>query len=203
LLRCDSYPRFVSRTARRTDANAALFDVAGKLLASEGPHALSVRRIAEVAGTSTQAVYTQFGGKAGLADALYQEGYRRLAQLLAQMEPADDPVQAVRDLGEVYRASAFANPHLYDVMTARPIPEYEPTEEARRVAFDTFRPLLRALTFAVDKQILSGDPHAIAQQLWAAGHGLVSLTIHGHITEVDCRMLYASTVESILEHYRS
>ena len=56
--------------------------VADELLDTEGPDALSLRRIADLADTSTQAVYTQFGGKPGLADAMYRSGYQRLADEL-------------------------------------------------------------------------------------------------------------------------
>ena len=58
-------------TGTRAGAPAAsggahsVFSAAEHLLHADGPHALSVRHIAELAGTSTQAVYTEFGGKAG------------------------------------------------------------------------------------------------------------------------------------------
>lgn len=59
-----------------------LVSVAEQLLDEAGPHALSLRRIAEAAETSTQAVYTEFGGKQGLADVLFRAGFERLASHL-------------------------------------------------------------------------------------------------------------------------
>ena len=56
----------------------ALLDAASRLLVEEGPQALSMRRVAAAAGCSTTVLYTLFGGKEGLADALYREGFARL-----------------------------------------------------------------------------------------------------------------------------
>ncbi|WP_238598152.1 TetR/AcrR family transcriptional regulator [Saccharothrix sp. ALI-22-I] len=50
----------VEVSPRRSDprARTALIDIAARLLAAEGPQALSTRRIAADAGSSTMAVYT-------------------------------------------------------------------------------------------------------------------------------------------------
>ena len=59
-----------------TDARRRqVVEAAARVLAEDGPHGLSLRRIAAEAGASTQIVYTLFGGKPGLADALYGEGF--------------------------------------------------------------------------------------------------------------------------------
>ena len=44
----------------------------------EGPGALTVRRIAAAAGMSTMNVYSRFGGKDGVLDELFVDGFRRL-----------------------------------------------------------------------------------------------------------------------------
>ena len=60
------------------DTSAALLAAAHRLLAEDGPEALTVRRIAGEAGMSTMNVYSRFGGKDGVIDELYADGYRRL-----------------------------------------------------------------------------------------------------------------------------
>ena len=60
----------------------ALLDAAGALLHAEGPQALTTRRLADAVGTSTQAIYTLFGGKEGIVRAMYREGFDRLEQCL-------------------------------------------------------------------------------------------------------------------------
>ena len=76
-----------------------VLEAAARLLAEEGPHGLSLRRVAAEAGGSTQIVYTLFGGKPGLADGLYAEGFDRLASAmhaaLAAAPPPGDPERLV------------------------------------------------------------------------------------------------------------
>lgn len=158
--------------------------IADELLAADGPTALSLRRIAELAGTSTQAVYTRFGGKPGLADALYRSGYARLADELASVGPGDDPIDRIRSLAAAYRRVALAHPEHYKLMTGRPIAEYTPPTDSRRFAASTLQPLIDAITDACAAGMLTGDPRTLAERFWAAGHGRVSLELHGLI-EVD------------------
>src|SRR3954467_13282778 len=51
---------------------------ASELLSKEGASGLSVRRIAAAAGCSTMGLYSRFGGKDGVVDELYAEGFVRL-----------------------------------------------------------------------------------------------------------------------------
>ena len=158
--------------------------VADGLLDSEGPDALSLRKIAELADTSTQAVYTQFGGKPGLADAMYRSGYRRLADELDALPDIADPIERMRALALAYRRVALANPEHYKLMTGRPIADYDPPRDSLRFAAATMEPLVDAVRHACATGALDGDPHTVATRLWAAGHGRISLELHG-LVEVD------------------
>src|SRR4051812_15130775 len=60
------------------DVRLALLDAAGELLLAEGAEGMTTRRLAAMAGTTTQAIYTEFGGKEGIARAMYREGFARL-----------------------------------------------------------------------------------------------------------------------------
>ena len=69
-----------------------MLDTARALLESDGPGALSVRRIAAEAGISTMNVYSRFGGKGGVVDELYCEGFGRLHTYAAKHSNCDDPI---------------------------------------------------------------------------------------------------------------
>src|SRR2546430_2455219 len=103
---------------RRTDPTMrpALLEVAARLLAEEGPAALSPRRIAADAGSSTMAVYTYFGGMSGLVREIVHAGFARLEENLTRVHDTDDPVADMAMLGRAYRHTALANPHLYAAM---------------------------------------------------------------------------------------
>ncbi len=168
-----------------SDRSRQLVESASTLLDEQGPHALSLRRLAESVGTSTQAVYTEFGGKPGLADALFRLGYQRLLDELDRVEPPDDPIERIVALGHVYRGVARRHPAHYELMTGRPIAEYEPPDASRSFAASTMQPLVDAVVDAVAAGALVGDPATIALDLWSAGHGYVSLEIGGLVRSDD------------------
>lgn len=155
-----------------------LLDTAGAVLTSEGPDALSLRRLAAAAGTSTSAVYSLFGGKPGVLRALFVEAFTRFGAHLDAVAPSADPAADILALGRAYRASATANPHLYAVMFGSPVPGFEPDPEDWAHAEATFLPLLDAVRRGIAAGVLRDvDPGLIATALWANVHGLVSLEL--------------------------
>jgi AcrR family transcriptional regulator len=169
----------VARPKLHDDAlRTRLLDTAGELLTSEGPAALSLRRLAAAAGTSTSAVYALFGGKPGILRALFIEAFTRFAAHLDTVTPSDDPLADLFALGRAYRATATDNPHLYAVMFGAPVPGFEPDPEDYTHAEATFSPLLNTVRRSVTAGLLrDADPYLIATALWANVHGLVSLEL--------------------------
>src|SRR4051812_15785478 len=62
----------------RDETSTAILEAAGTLLAKEGAEALTVRRIAAAAGCSTMGLYSRFGGKDGVVEHLFIEGFQQL-----------------------------------------------------------------------------------------------------------------------------
>ena len=156
-----------------------LLDEGGRLLAEEGPAALTVRRLAERAGTSPSAVYSLFGDKWGLVEEMFREGFRRFAERIAALKPSDDPVADLIALGAAFRANARANPHLYDLMFGQPFPQFVPGKETGVMAMGTFGTLVAALGRCVDAGLLDGDPLSLATIFYSLIHGLTSLELLG------------------------
>jgi AcrR family transcriptional regulator len=152
-----------------------LLDEAGRLLAEEGPAALTVRRLAGRAGTSASAVYSLFGDKWGLVEEMFREGFRRFADRIAALERTDDPLADLIALGAAFRANARANPHLYDLMFGRPFPQFQPGDEDQVLAMGTFGSLVEALGRCVDAGLLGGDPLGLATIFFSLVHGLTGL----------------------------
>lgn len=160
-----------------------LIDDAAQLLAEEGAAALTLRRLASTSGTSTMAVYTLFGDKPGLLARMFEEGFRRLgAALRTAAEGCEDPLSALAAIGMAYRATALANPHLYDLMFGRPVPGFTPDATAEHSANAAYAPLLEAVERCLASGDLQGsDPARIARFLWAVSHGMVSLELTGKL----------------------
>jgi AcrR family transcriptional regulator len=174
-----------AQAAGKASLRRLLLDTASWVLERHGPEALTMRRIAAEAGCSTSVLYTMFGGKAGIAEELWREGFDRLSAAL-DAAPGDHPLERLAAMGRAYRANALANRSYYAVMFQRPIPGFEPSPEAYEASLTP----LRALAGTVAECIRAGvfraeDPEHIAGVLWAATHGAVSLELAGYEGAVD------------------
>ena len=127
---------------------------------------------------STMNVYSRFGGKDGVVDELYCEGFHRLREYVAKHAKSDDPVENFRAPGVAYRDFALENRTFYSVMFFRPIPGYVPSTAASRVALDGFDELAARMRELMDAgEIVQGDAHKVAASHWATCHGHVGLEI--------------------------
>jgi AcrR family transcriptional regulator len=160
-----------------------LLDTASRLLVAEGPGALTMRRVAGAAGCSTTVLYTMFGGKEGLADALYREGFERLRRRLEAVA-GDNPRARLRAMADAYRANALAERAYYGVMFQQAIPGFRPSAASLAAAGASLEVLALAVRAAMDAGALRpGDPQPVAEVLWAAVHGVVSLELTGHLPD--------------------
>lgn len=122
----------------RNGQRRAILDAALAVLAREGEAGFTVRRIAEEAGCSTTGVYTWFGGKAGLVDAIFVEGFESFDAALEPAYAAGDTIAA----GRGYRRWALANPTHFLVMFGRAVPDVRPGEEALARGLASFHRLV-------------------------------------------------------------
>jgi AcrR family transcriptional regulator len=174
-----------AQSAGRDALRRMLLDTASGLLEQEGPDALTMRRIAAEAGCSTTVLYTMFDNKAGIAEGLWREGFRRLRDALLAAR-GDTPLERLAAVGRAYRDSALANRAYYAVMFQRPIPGFHPSPEAQQESAQALQVLVDAVTACVDAGELGGAaPDHIAAVLWAAAHGAVSLEVAGYEAAVD------------------
>jgi AcrR family transcriptional regulator len=95
---------------------AELLDAAERLVEEEGVGALSVRRAAAAAGTTTRAVYSLYASKEGLVEALGRRTYELLGAGVADAPRTDDPAADLVEAGlSVFRRFAVEHPSLFRV----------------------------------------------------------------------------------------
>ena|SRR5437660_1673242 len=162
----------------------ALVEAAARLLSSEGPSALSARRLAGEIGTSTMAVYTHFSGMDDLRRAVRREGFSRLAGHLDAVRRTADPVADVAALGWAYCFNALANPHLYRaVFLEAPA---DPDDAALGTA--TFSRLVAAIGRCIESgRFAPADPGSLAVQLWTGTHGMIVAAMAGLFSPDEVR----------------
>lgn len=156
-----------------------LLDLAAATVSAEGVQALSVRKLAAAADTSTAAVYSLFGGKPSLVRALYEKAFQALGAGQVAVGESGDPLEDIVRLGLAYRRTAVDDPNGYRVMFSDEVRPADVGRKASRAAGRTFEPLLDAVRRGVKAGRLPGHPKpgAIALALWANVHGLVSLEL--------------------------
>lgn len=176
----------VVSTGKRASADVRrlLLDEAARVLAEQGPAALSARRLVQAVGASTMAVYTHFGSMPGLVREVIREGFARFHARALAVEEGDDPVVELAGLCRVYQEFARAEPAVYTVMLGgSAIAGFTLTEEDRRTgAFmlrmprDAIRRCAGAGRFRVD-----ADADLLVRQLFSSMHGLAQLSRGGYV----------------------
>ncbi len=161
-----------------TAVEDGLLTAAEEILVNEGPGALTVRKVAACAGVAPMGVYNRFQGKAGLLEALFVRGFHDLTASVGAATGADARAR-LRDAGMRYRRFALAHPEHYRLMFERKH-EVEPGPAAQQRAHASFDQLVQMVAAARTLQPLGlGSDVEVAQQLWGALHGAVSLELLG------------------------
>lgn len=184
------------RGAEQTSPRDAILQAALRLLREHGASGLNLRTITSEAGCSTTGVYTWFGGKDGLVEAIYVDGFTRFGEALRQStvtEPDPHHAPALAGLilqAKAYRGWALANPTHYQVMFGGLVPNFVPSPEATTISLETFIMLSDQVAASQAEGSLSpGDAAEIAKHLWASIHGYVSLEFV--MSQVDSHELTA------------
>ena len=163
-------PRHYDEALRRR-----LIDECSHVISARGTEGVSLRDLAARAHTTTAAVYTLFGSRSALLQAVTDEAFARFAQYLDEVGPSADPRQDLLDLGLAYRRSAMADPHFYRVMFSSPGGSSEHSDSLTEPTFDTLRRAVARVLPAADAERTELE----ALRLWAMVHGLVSLELSG------------------------
>ena len=179
-----------------------MLDAATQLLTDEGPSALTVRRVADAVNCSTTLLYSLFGGKDGLANELYLEGFERLKQEFSA-DPANAQatgLQRLRALARAYHQYAKRNPSYYMVMFGDAIAGFVPPLESRKRAWESLAVMIEAFDACMEQgELPKSNPTAAARLLWAAMHGAVSLELKGYYLKTErADELFNAAVQAVL-----
>jgi len=138
----------------------ALLEAAERIVAERGPAGLSVRAVADAAGTSTRAVYSLFGSKDGLlVEALARDAFEFLYAEIDQLEETDDPAADLIDVGVlVFRRLVREHPALYRIAFQRVVPGLEASPELTATRQRAWSQLVGKLERLERAGLLGGKP---------------------------------------------
>jgi AcrR family transcriptional regulator len=179
--------RKVRERARRERLIVA---AARELAEADGWDAVTTRRLAERIEYSQPVLYSHFAGKDAIVAAVALEGFAELAAVLSASRAAD-PTAAVAAVARGYLGFADANPALYDAMfnlrTDLPFGRAD-TPQPLRAGFAAIQDVLAPLA-------AGRDPAMLAELMWSALHGIVTLGRGGRLPPEYAEQRIAALVD--------
>ena len=155
-----------------------LLTIAVELLAEDGVHALSMRKMAQRAGVSHNAPYMHFRDKDAVLAAIAEEGFILLAiEVESAIAKADKSArQQLIAASETYVRFALDRADRLQVMF-RPI-EVEKYPKLLEVSQASLNRLFEIVKAGQEKgELRSGNPHEMTKAIWTMVHGIAALSI--------------------------
>lgn len=166
-----------------------ILSIARRILAEEGPDALSVRRIAGEMEYSAASLYHYFKDKDSILHCLLMEGYQRILASIRKPErglPADETIKASM---KYYITGVLEWPAEYRALMLSSKPEILSVTAVLGEDVCEIRESFRMFASAIEEGIASGifapcDPVLTAQALWCSMFGLATrLIIEGAVSD--------------------
>jgi AcrR family transcriptional regulator len=178
-----------------------LLAAAGRLSAEEGWAAVSVRRVAAEAGTTTRAVYSLFGSRSGLEEELHAALFERLLELMRATPRTDDPREDLLALRHAYRRWATERPERYAALmhfigSHGAAGSLEGRTAARAASAELRAAIVRCAEAGL---VAAADVDELALHWRAVGHGLAEFEIHGVLRDPDGS--WRSVLSALLDGY--
>lgn len=160
------------RSKVRADARRAILDAAESLLAEASYEAFSIRKLTERCGYSAPTIYHYFGDKLGLVDAVLEEHYTRLLELIRHVALRPDPLDTIRARAKAFVQFGVENPTHYRILTSQRGPSAKPLKAAEESRGELEQPWRQL----IDQGRLPPEHIDLAQKsFFALLHGLISL----------------------------
>ena len=182
---------------------AALLAAAERIVEDDGPEALSVRRVANDAGTTTRAVYSLFGSRGGLLAALGVQALEFLSAGLDALPLTEDPAADLVEAGFIFRRLALERSALYSLGVLRDLPELPPWQTVCDAADAAFAVLVQRVARLEDAGLL-GERTVIEAtlQYHALCEGLAAVERRGTRTPFDAERLWRAGLGALIEGFR-
>ena len=197
-----SLASFERREAERADTRAKILEAARAMFVQQGYEATTMRGIADAIAYTPTALYHHFANKQALVAELCRMDFDGLARHFTACNLIADPLERIRQIGLLYLQFAVQYPNHYQFMFMTALPDnvdYH-TENAGNPERDAYALLVLSCRQAIDQDRVRPefkDPDELAQILWAALHGLISLRITKHDPWVPWRDLEHSARHAI------
>ncbi len=161
------------RARERAARRRLIITTARQLAEAEGWDVVTTRRLSAEIEYSQPVLYAHFANMDQLAQAVAIDGFGELAETLHTARTgAATTTDALRELARAYVDFARQNPALYDAMFTRSTTLHFAAEDTPPELEAAFTELRNVVTALAEHQ----DADTLAEVLWSALHGLITLT---------------------------
>jgi len=162
------------REREREEIRRKILDAAREQFATEGYDKVTMRGIADAIEYSPTTIYHHFEDKDDVVRCLCDEDFGRLLQAFEAVEPPEDAIEWIRQIGEAYARFGLDHPNHYRFMFMTPAKVH--LKEEGNPGERSYGVLRTAVAKAMEQGRLPGDDvDAVAQVLWSSLHGAVAL----------------------------
>ncbi len=161
-----------------------ILKTAMKLFLEEGFENITIRRIAEKIEYSPATIYLYFKDKDEILYTLHNEGFEKLYRLQLKTLSIKDPLERLREQGEMYISFALENPEFYDLMFMMRGPAKKITEKKERdIGMRSYEFLRENVKECMEEGLLpEANVDIAAFSMWSHVHGIASLIIRDRCT---------------------
>jgi AcrR family transcriptional regulator len=188
--------RAASRTRSR-DLESVLLQAADAVLRRDGLEGVTVRSVAAEAGVATMGVYSRFGSKEGLVEALLIQAIDDMRRHVSSLgEP--DPVERLRSSARRYRQWALANPlHYQAIFLGRPGMRSVEIGEHLAAVYEVGNSMHEyAMAHGA---IRRADPAESCARFWCATHGAITFELHSLVLPEDADRNFEAVLDMVMQ----
>ena len=170
----------------------ALIQAGVEILAKEGLGSLSLRKVAKQVGVSHAAPYAHFKDKQALIAAISTEGHLQIHKKISAIieEFSDDPLQQLIETAYAYLDFGLNEEDLFRITFSGVVEQERDYPALVEIAHKNFDMMRQIVISCQEVGVFDAAPdELLAQSLWAAVHGLISLLQQGQVSS------------SVLNHY--
>jgi AcrR family transcriptional regulator len=159
-----------------------IISVAKEMFAEQGVINVTMRALGKRCGITQASIYQHFADKDAVLAAICDNFFiQMLEQFRIASAAEQDPLQRLLAVMRAYLDFGLAHPEEYRLTFMNPVPHMHPPVEdgappmAGAMSFNFLQGMVAELM--ASGQISSGKPDAVAEAIWACGHGLVALLL--------------------------
>ncbi|MEU0163814.1 TetR/AcrR family transcriptional regulator [Streptomyces sp. NPDC006261] len=160
---------------RRSETMGEILRAAWQVAEAEGIGGMTLKGVARKVGMQPPSLYSYFGSKFALYDAMSEQGWRQFMAARRQVSMTGEPLTDLKAIIRFFLDFFTQNPARYQLLCQRPVPGFEPSTASYAVAVEAlealraqladvgiFDPgaldLLTALSTGLADQQISNDP---------------------------------------------